>query len=138
MSVECTLKDEELQIPTAASLLKIATVTEDDWAREVMKGIREHIIIRIKEEARQGKCSYCFTTKEFPSFAQITVLTNLIEMAHQFEDKGFKISISLWSRCGRSGYHFNVSWTDDDEVPATTWVPENIKYITKNTEAVIS
>ena len=130
-----TQEEQAHEIPTAASLLEKATVAEEDWAKKIIEGMREHIIIRIKEEAKKGNLKYHFTTKEFPSFAKTTVLTNLISLAHQFEDKGFKISIDLYTRGIDSGYHFNICWSDDNRVPDLAYHQKNICYVTKDMEA---
>ena len=59
----------------------------------VLDGVKEHCIIRCEEEANKGSTYYSIYLNQTHGFAKGFLLDKCIELAKEFEENGYKVSI---------------------------------------------
>lgn len=78
---------------SAKELYKISKEQAPLLVKNVLDGVKEHCITRCEEEANIGSTSYSIYLKQTREFAKELLLEKCIELAKDFEDNGYKVSI---------------------------------------------
>lgn len=88
---------------TAKELYEISKEQAPLLVKSVLDGVREHCIERCEEEANIGSTTYAIYLKQTREFAKELLLEKCIELAKDFEDNGYKVSIDD----SGNGYYIN-------------------------------
>lgn len=78
---------------TAKELYEISKEQAPLLVKAVLDGVKEHSIERCEEEANIGSTYYSIYLKQTLNFAKELLLEKCIELAKDFEDNGYKVSI---------------------------------------------
>lgn len=84
---------EKMEIKPAEELYALSQSSGPKLVAEIMDGVREHVILRSREEAEYGGNRYKIFLKKGRSFIKDLLLDACIELAKEFEDKGYKVMI---------------------------------------------
>ena len=88
---------------TANELYEISKNQESSLVNSVLDGVKEHCISRCEEEANAGSTYYSIYLNQTRAFAKELLLEKCIELAEEFEENGYMVSIDD----SGNGYYIN-------------------------------
>lgn len=96
---------------TATELLHLAEKSAPKIVNNVFWGVREHIIKRCEQEALIGKTYYDIYLKPAPVFCQTLMFEKCMEIAKEFEQNGYFVSIDHYEEYSeRLNFVITISW----------------------------
>lgn len=99
-----------MELKSASELYEISKEQIPILVKEVLEGVREHIIEKCIQEANSGSTYYSIYLKEIRSFAKELLLEECIKLANEFEDNGYKVSIDTFNNSNHSRLVLTFSW----------------------------
>ncbi|MCM1232307.1 MAG: hypothetical protein NC489_19465 [Ruminococcus flavefaciens] len=95
---------------TADELYEISKKQKSTLVKEVLNGVKEHIIERCTEEANKGNTWYSIYLKETYKYTEDLLFKECIKLVKEFENKRYKVSIDNAGNDIKINYILTFSW----------------------------
>lgn len=95
---------------TANELYEFTMAQAPILVDRVLDGVKEHIVEKCEERARQGATNYSIYLKKEYAYIKDLLLERCIELIKEFEDNGYKISIDDVGNENYVKFIITVSW----------------------------
>ena len=95
---------------TANELYEFTMAQAPILVDRVLDGVKEHIVEKCEERARQGATNYSIYLKKEYAYIKDLLLEKCVELVKEFEDNGYEISIDDVGNEKYIEFVITVSW----------------------------